>query len=754
MTVLPSIPFPCWNLPRRIAAMSLSRWTSCCVLFLGLVLHRGIGLAASPDSGDPWLRTLSATRNFQLGRPLKPTFTPDGSTVLFLRAGPRDPRQSLFALDLGTGQAREVLDATRLLSGVTEELSAEEKARRERQRITAGGLVGFTLAEDGLHLLVPLSGRLYWVEWKTGKTRLLPTGAGVTDAKLSPNGSRVAYVRDHDVWTCGIHDGRESRVTRGGTAEITHGEAEFVAQEEMGRPTGYWWSPDGRQVAFEEADHRAVEVWQVGDPFQPAKAPAPQFYPRPGKTNVQVRLGITGVEGGRTRWIDWNRQKYPYLARVDWHAEGGLTISVQTRDQRELVVLRADPKSGRTTPLLTETDDAWVNLDHSSPRWIDGGKRFLWTSERSGRWELELRNSDGNLDRVLVPGSIGWQGFVQLDERAGQVWFQATDDPTQQQVWRVALKGGSPEKLSDTPGLHSATVPRRGGPWAITSSTPTQLASTRIFRPDGSIAGDLPSVAEEPARPVQAEFLRVGPGDGWHAKVVRPAAFEAGRKYPVIVSVYGGPHSQVVKQSMASSLTDQWLADQGFIVVAMDGRGTPGRGRDWERAIFGKLGPVPLAEQSAALEALGAKYPELDLQRVGITGWSFGGYLSAYAVLRRPDLFKAAVAGAPVTDWDDYDTHYTERYMGVPPGTEADAAYRESSCLTWAGKLSRPLLLIHGTRDDNVFFRHTLRLTDALLRAGKPFDVLPLPGFTHMVPDPVVAEQRWQRTVGYFQKHL
>jgi dipeptidyl-peptidase-4 len=734
--------------------MSIRWWTSQLLRTLALAFASGSLSAEAQTSGDPWLRSISATRSFQLGRPTRPTFTPDAATVLFLRAEARSPRQSLFAFDLASGTTREVLTANRILGGATEDLSPEEKARRERQRITAGGLVSFELSRDGRHVLVPLSGQLYWVEWKTGESRRLPTGPGITDPKLSPDGSRVAYVRDHDVWTVPIDGGRESRVTRGGTAEVTHGEAEFVAQEEMDRSTGWWWSPDGSQIVFEEADHRGVEVWHVTDPYQPGQPAAPQFYPRPGKSNVVVRLGITGIRGGRTRWIRWDTQTHPYLARVQWHAAGGLTLSVQSRDQRSLVVHRVDPKSGRTSPLITESDAAWVNLDHSSPRWIENGRRFLWTTERSGRWELEVRHADGSPDRVVVPGQLGWQSFIQWDESHGTVWFHATEDPTQQHVWSAPIQGGAPTRHTQSKGLHTATVARNGAAWTITTATPTQLARTTVHRASGGNPVELPSVAEEPTRPVHATYLHVGEGEGWHAKVVRPSAFVAGHKYPVIASVYGGPHSQVVRQNLATSLTDQWLADQGFIVVAMDGRGTPGRGRDWERAIFGKLGPVPLAEQSAALLALAARVPEMDTNRVGITGWSFGGYLSAYAVLRRPDLFKAAVAGAPVTDWEDYDTHYTERYMGVPPGAEAEAAYRESSCLPWASGLQRPLLLIHGTRDDNVFFRHTLRLTDALLRAGRPLDVLPLPGFTHMVPDPVVAEQRWQRTAEYFRRHL
>jgi len=279
------------------------------------------------------------------------------------------------------------------------------------------------------------------------------------------------------------------------------------------------------------------------------------------------------------------------------------------------------------------------------------------------------------------------------------------------------------------------------------------LPRTTVHRADSSRIGELPSVAEEPPFTATTELVTVGSGSlAFHASLTRPREFTARRRYPVIVDVYGGPGAKTVTAAMNGCLMKQWLADQGFIVVSIDGRGTPDRGRDWERAISGHFGSVPLEDQVAGLQALGRRFRELDLDHVGITGWSFGGYLSALAVLRRPDVFKAGVAGAPVVDWLDYDTHYTERYLGLPD-TQPEA-YREGSLLTYAAGLRRPLLVIHGTADDNVFFRHTLRLTDALFRAGREFELLPLSGSTHMTPDPVVIERKWSRLARFFQQHL
>lgn len=727
------------------------------VVWFAVLLLTGARLPAAPvspgtPSPDSFLRTLSQTRNFTLGQPRQVQVTADGTAVLFLRAGPRDPRQSLQVFEVARGTARELLTADQLLGGAAEKLSPGEQARRERQRVTGAGLVSYAQAPDGVHLLVPLSGRLFWFHRLSGAIRELPVTPPVTDPRLSPDGRLVAYVRDHDLYVCAIDGRKERRLTTGGSARLTHGEAEFVAQEEMDRPEGYWWAPDSRHLLFEEARADGVETWQVGDPFQPGAEPVPQFYPRPGRSNVVVRLGTVPASGGRPRWISWDSARHPYLARVDWHAAGGLTLTVQSRDQRELALLAVDPRLLRTRVLLTERDDAWVNLNPAFPKWLADGSGFLWASERDGAWQVDRRRPDGALDRVLVPATSGWQGLVEVNESVGELRFRASADPTREDVWAAPLRGGPARRLTAGEGIHGITFGATNGLHVLTTATASRAARWEVRTREGRVLGALPSAAEAPPFIPQVEFARVGDGEGWHVRITRPRTFEPGRKYPVIVDVYGGPHLQVVRQSMDKLFVTQWLADQGFLVVAADGRGTPGRGRAWERALAGRLGPVPLAEQAAAVRAMAARWPELDLDRVGITGWSFGGYLSAYAVLREPGLFRAAVAGAPVTDWEDYDTHYTERYLGVPPA--AADAYRESSCLTHAAGLRRPLLLIHGTRDDNVFFRHSLRLVDALVRAGKPVEVLPLPGFTHLVPDPVVAEQRWLRTVEFFHRHL
>lgn len=722
-----------------------------CLLAARLLLPPAVraGEALSPA----FLRDYAETRGFRLGRPTGFQVVPDGSAVLFLRASARSARQGLYEFEVSTGRLREWVPPGGLSGGGTEGLSDAEKARRERMRVSVAGVTSFELSKDGRQILVPLGGRLLWVDRSSGAIRELPLRGEAFDPKLSPEGRSVGFVRDHDVWALDLKRGREWRVTKGGSAVMPHGEAEFVAAEEMSRFTGWWWSPDGTQVAFQETDTRGVEVWQVADPAHPESAPRPQPYPRPGHANVGVRLGIIPARGGRVRWVEWDSRRHPYLARVDWHRAGGLTLVVQSRDQKEVVVLSAEPRTGRVTPLLTERDPVWVNLDPQMPRWLEDGSAFLWTTEREGAWQLERRAANGAFQGVLVPPSAGYRSLLTVDAAGASVVYAGGADPTCQQLFRTASEGGPAGSLTGADGVHGGVFGRWSGPWVHTWTTPGEMPRAEIRSwGGGEVLGEIPAVAESPGFVPTTETLRVGSGEGWYAEVTRPRGFQAGRRYPVLVEAYGGPHANVVESAMPGRLLSQWLADQGFLVVSLDNRGTPRRGREWERAIAGRFGEVPLEDQAAGLRALGERFPEMDLGRVGIVGWSFGGYLSALAVLRRPDVFHAAVAGAPVTDWLDYDTHYTERYLGVPgPG---DTVYAANSLLRDAAGLARPLLLLHGTGDDNVFFRHTLKLGDALFRAGRPFDVLPLPGLTHMVPDPLVMERQWTLTAGFFCRHL
>lgn len=726
-------------------------------ILAALTLALTTALPAAEESNLKFFRDLAETRNYTLGRPVSAKLTPDGQTVIYLRGGPRDPVLRLYEFPLPAGPERELLTPAQLLGSGEEKLTAEEKARRERARVSTRGFTKFDLSKDGTRLLVTLSGQLYVVNRADLKVTALP-GKNWIDPRWAPDGTAIAAVSAGElhVIELGKTPLTARALTTGASATLSHGSAEFVAQEEMARAEGYWWSPDSQSLAYQETDESAVEVRQIADPLHPEAAPVKFFYPRAGSTNATVRLGIIARAGGATRWINWDAAKFPYLTRVFWRAEAApLTIAVMDRAQQTALLLRADPATGATTELIRETDPAWLNLDERAalPCWLPGAKEFLWSSESRGAWQVELRTADGQLVRTLTPPDFIYKGFVKFDATHGALYVHGGTDPREAHLWRFPLSGGPGTALTSGPGQHSASFSENAATFIHAYDLFDGTSATEVLAADGKLLATLPSHAEKLPATANVEFTRTTGQPSFYAAVVRPRAFDPKKKYPVILYVYAGPHTTVVSATARAYLTDQWMADQGYIVARLDGRGTPFRGRDWERSIRGNFIDVALADQVAGLRALGAKYPEMDLTRVGVTGWSFGGYFSAMATIRRPDVFACGVAGAPVITWENYDTFYTERYLGLPQ--DDPAAYKVSSVLTYASELKRPMLLIHGLTDDNVYAQHTLQLCDALFMAGKPYEFMPMLG-THMAgsSDPLVKLRQQQRVMEFFARHL
>lgn len=714
-------------------------------------VERELSFEPNPEPG--FLESYAATNAFRLGRPNAIRIVPGGEAVLFLRSGARNFEQDLWIYDVASQEERVLLTAQQLLEGGDEVLTAEELARRERTRSAARGIASYQLSPDGSQILVPLSGRLFLYERASGKIRELPSDGGFPiDPRFSPDGKWVAVVRDGDLYVIELETGLQRRLTERPNAQVTHGVAEFVAQEEMGRMEGYWWSPDGERIAFQRSDATGVEVHHIADPFRPERPPLAFPYPRAGTKNVDVQLGILPLEGGAPTWVEWDRQRYPYLASVRWQKDAPLTIYVQNRLQTSAQLLEVDPDSGRTRTLLSEKDDAWLNLDTSVPRWVLGGNAFLWSSEREGHWRLELRDRTGKRIRALTEPEIGYRELLDVDAE-GNAYFVASPDPTERHIFRVPLEEEKePVALTVDPGHHHARFDK-SGLYLHTLSSATGEVLYTLRKKDGSFAGSLRSVAEIPPFVPNVELITFPAGERvLRAAVVRPRNYDPRFRYPVVDFVYGGPLSQTVTAPRERYFRQQWVADHGFIVVSIDGRGTPGRGRDWERAIHRNLIDVPLEDQAAGLRALASRVSGMDLERVGIFGWSFGGYFTAMAVMRMPELFQAGVAVAPVAEWTDYDTHYTERYMDLPRSNPE--GYEKSSVLTYAKQLERPLLLAHGTADDNVYFSQALKISDALFRAGKHHEFLPLSGFTHMVNEPEASQRLYERMIGFFREHL
>jgi dipeptidyl-peptidase-4 len=705
--------------------------------------------------GPAFLEQYAETYRFRLGRPHGFKFTPDGKSLLFLRSGPRSKVSNLYVLDIDSGRETVLLTAQALLKGKAEVLSDQEKALRERLRQATRGISNFKLSKDGTQILVSLSGKLYVVNRSSHAVTLLKLGPGAPFShRFSPDGKWVSYVLAADLYAYELATQKETQITHCRGAAVTCGVAEFVAMEEMGRYSGHWWSPDSQHLVFQKTDESAVETFRILDPVHPEKAVLKRRYPRPGKANAKVQLGIVGVSGGAVTWIQWDRKAYPYVATVRWQKDSPLTLVVQNRRQTEHLILTVDPKSGESKTIHTERDRAWINLDQSVPRWVNKGSEFLWSTEREGAWQLELRSADGALINALTVPSMGYRRLLSVDEKRGRAYISASLKPTEAHVAEVHLSTAKqgPRWLTKAAGNHSATFSRDHEKYVHTAYLDDGSIKHSIRNRHTEKLVSIKSVAEKMPFMPNLEFLFAGEKKRFSSLIIRPWNFESGRKYPVIVYVYGGPHYRVVSRSPSRYLIQQWFADQGFIVVMIDGRGTPYAGRDWERVIKGNLVDHQLEDQVAALQDLGKKYAELDMDRVGVYGWSFGGYMTAMMTMRRGDIYKAGVSGAPVADWRDYDTHYTERYMDLPKLNEA--GYKNASVLTWASKMTRPLLIIHGTVDDNVYFMHAVKMSNALFRAGKAHSLLPLAGATHGVKDKVGMRRLYERMAQFFTRHL
>lgn len=716
--------------------------------------------ADAPPLDKDAIHALAITRTYQLGTPRRATVTPDGLGVLFLQSPPRDAKQSLYKLDLRTGETRVLVTPETLTHG-SEALSPQERARRERMRITAAGITSFEVTSDSLNVLIPLAGKLFVFDRMTGQARELPTDEGTAiDPHLSPDGKWTAFVRNNDVRMIAT-DGKsvEVAVTRGGTEARPHGVADFVEQEEFDRERGFFWSPESDMIAFEEPDQSKVEQLTIVDAAHPETSDK-SYYPRVGGTNAEVRFGITSIKpGGTVTWVNWDHLKYPYVATARWDKGAPLTLYVLDRAQKNGQLLAVDHKTGQTRVLLSEHDDAWLDVDTSVPRWLPDGSAFYWSSERSGNWELEERQlpkgAGETIARTVVPKEASYRTLVDVDVEHKRIVFTGGAEPSEQLVYTAPLGGGAVEPIDAVRGVIDPHFGENHEVFVAYQGTPTGYPKWTTHKIGSKETHDLPSVAEKPPWVPELDLRKVGP-DETRAVIIKPHGFVAGRKYPVVDAAYGGPGAKVAVADAYRFIRAQLVADAvGAIVVSIDARGTPDRSRSWERAIAGKIEQVPIEGHIDVIKALGAQMPEMDLARVGVFGWSFGGTFAAAAALSHPEFYKAAVAGAPVVDWRDYDCAYSERYMGLLP--EAKAAYDAQSLVTMAAAdtpLPRPLLLLHGTADDNVYFAHTLKLIDALTRAHKPFLALPLVGQTHLVADPVMSEVVWTRTAEFLRESL
>lgn len=738
-------------------------------------------------------RQHARTNRFTLGAPRAFSVAPDGSRVAFLRSASGTDRANLLwvreASDAVAGaeegaEVREYVaaDPTALLGGADEELGPEERARRERSREGSAGIVGYATDKAVETAAFALSGRLFVAGLTTGTVARPATPTPVVDPRPSPDGSRIAYVCGGALRVVGADGSGDRALVEPESETVGYGLAEFIAAEEMDRHRGFWWSPDGDRLLVARSDDAPVQRWWISDPAHPDHAPAEVPYPAAGTANAEVTLHLVDAGDGTRREIGWDHDRYPYLARVHWSASGPPLLLVQARDQRSQLYLTVDTASGATTPVHAEEDPVWLELFAGVPAWAPGG-RLVRIEDRGDARVLVAGDrplTDGALhvravldvgpDDVLFsasPGADAPEGAPVGDIGVYRVPLDEAGDEGGTSSWRrvagnedLAEDVGA-EAGSSAQGAHVASAVRGGDTLVLVTASPERPGSrAAVLRLTGGGGAEqlavVPSHAERPVLTSAPRLLRAG-ARRIPAAVVLPTGHREGDgPLPVLMDPYGGPHGQRVQAAHNAYLTSQWFADQGFAVVVADGRGAPGASPSWEKAVHRRLADVVLEDQVAALHALAEAYP-LDLSRVGVRGWSFGGYLAALAVLRRPDVFHSAVAGAPVTDFRLYDTHYTERYCGTPqddPEVYADASLVTDEGLSRAAGPHRPLMLIHGLADDNVAVAHTLRLSSALLAAGRPHEVLPLSGVTHMTPQEEVAENLLLLQVDFLKRTL
>ncbi|MGW3014211.1 alpha/beta fold hydrolase [Streptomyces sp. NPDC001219] len=680
----------------------------------------------STNSADFPLQ-FARSRRFSLGVPRNVTVSPDGRRVLFIRTvSGTDPVGRLWQYE--DGAERLLADPALLVGAGSGAVPEEEKRRRERAREQSVGLVSYATDEAARLVAFALSGALWAVRTDGGTPFSVPAAGPVVDPRPSPDGRYIAYVSSRCLHVVDL-EGADRQLARAEDPEISYGLAEYVASESMHRLRGYWWAPDSRRLLVARADTSPVQRRYLSDPADPTQPPQAIRYPAAGSPNAEVTLQLLSLEGERVE-VDWDRKAYEYVVAAGWDAHGPF-VTVQSRDQRIVRTLTIDPETGATEVLHERTDPAWVDI-------IDG------TPARTASGALVLHEDDGDTRYLTVGGRRvtpeGLQLCAVLGVEGERVLFRASEDPLETHVW-CHEPGRGNRRLSREPGRYTGAG--RGGTVVLAGETP-RGHEVGVLRGDGS-AGDpqyqaLTTLTEEPSITPRPVHLTLG------ERQLRGALFlpswhkEGTGKLPVLLDPYGGPGIQLVGRAHGwFTYVSQWFAEQGFAVLVVDGRGTPNRGPAWEKTIHGDQLTPALEDQVDALRAVAARCGDLDLTRVAIRGWSFGGFLAAAAVLHHPEIFHAAVAGAPPTDMRMYDTHWKERFLGHPQ--EQPENYARCSLIGHGHLLSRPLLLVHGLADDNVAAAHTLRFSAELLAAGKPHSVLPLPGATHLpVDDAVVAQ--------------
>jgi len=688
-------------------------------------------------------------------------WSPDGKKISYILRDDEGERAELYYVDVSSGKPA-VLVAAEKLKQWTPPLS-QTKDDRERDNRQRYHVTPYSWAKDSRHLVFDTFGQIWLYSLETGTAvHLNQSGDPVMNPKFSPDGSRLSYLRNHNLYVQPLDGGSETQLTKTSDPNILNGEVDWVYAEELDVRSNYYWSRDGKQIVFLQMDETHVPVYPITDFLLQHPTVYEEKYPKVGDPNPEVRLGVMDSHNGKTRWIKLTDDKDVYIPRFGWLKEGVVWAEVLNRKQNQLDLYFIDANSGKARRVLSEKSDTWIEMDDNFQT-LKPGNKFLWTSWRDGYTHLYLYSfdstnplaADAKLENQITKGEFEVFGVENVDEEAGIVYVTTGGgDDRQRHLCSVKLDGSNFQVLTQSqPGTHSVNFGPDGKTYIDHFSallTPPQLSLCRL---GGSCQTfwQSRSISDYKLTPPQFVDFKAEDGTLLHGLIYLPQ--NATGKVPLIMNPYGGPHGQVVRDQWSGStlLFNELLLRDGIAVLQVDNRGMGARGQKFAAALSHNFGEVELKDQLASLDQALAKFPQIDSNRLGWWGWSYGGFMTLNA-MTHSDRFKAGVSVAPVTDWRDYDSIYTERYEGLLP--ESEAAYKKSSPVTYAGQLHGHLLEVHGTSDDNVHMQNTMQMISALINAGKQFDLMLYPRKTHAIAGPVTRTHLYTRIREYFRGEL